>query len=284
MKLKDLRSNPQNPRTLKDTSFKKLLNKILVYPRLLEKNKITFDSEQQNVILGGNMRFKTLKYICSTYRPDDIETAIKTAQNALNIDSDDLLKNSVSVFSELIETETLPKSWTQDAKGLSEEEKQAFIIIDNVSDGDWDFDVLANGWDIELNEWGLVDYNEDGISEEATDFFYNTEITSPTYEPKQEFKPKENELYNLDYYNKLIKSIDANNSLSEEERTFLKLAASRHIKFNYELIAEYYSHADKNLQELMEDNALIIIDFNKAIELGFVALDKRMNELKAKNG
>ena len=220
MKLKDLRSNPQNPRTLKDTSFKKLLNKILVYPRLLEKNKITFDSEQQNVILGGNMRFKTLKYICSTYRPDDIETAIKTAQNALNIDSDDLLKNSVSVFSELIETETLPKSWTQDAKGLSEEEKTAFIIIDNVSDGDWDFDVLANNWDIELSEWGLVDYTEDGISEEATDFFYNTEITSPTYEPKQEFKPKENELYNLDYYNKLIKSIEANDSLSEEERTF----------------------------------------------------------------
>ena len=158
MKLKDLRSNPQNPRTLKDTSFKKLLNKILVYPRLLEKNKITFDSEEQNVILGGNMRFKTLKYICSTYRPNDIETAIETAQNALNIDSDDLLKNSVSVFSELIETGTLPKSWTQDAKGLSEEEKNAFIIIDNVSDGDWDFDVLANNWDIELSEWGVIEW------------------------------------------------------------------------------------------------------------------------------
>ena len=169
MKLKDLRSNPQNPRTLKDTSFKKLLNKILVYPRLLEKNKITFDSEQQNVILGGNMRFKTLKYICSTYRPDNIETAIKTAQNALNIDSKDLLKNSVSVFSELIETETLPKSWTQDAKGLSEEEKNAFVIIDNVSDGDWDFDVLANGWDIELSEWGLVDWGNDTEAED-TDF------------------------------------------------------------------------------------------------------------------
>ena len=158
MKLKDLKTNPQNPRTLKDTSFKKLLNKILVYPRLLEKNKITFDSEQQNVILGGNMRFKTLKYICSTYRPDDIEAAIKAAQNALNIDSDDLLKNSVSVFSELIETGTLPKSWTQDAKGLSEGEKNAFIIIDNVSDGDWDFDVLANNWDIELSEWGVIEW------------------------------------------------------------------------------------------------------------------------------
>ena len=170
MKLKDLRSNPQNPRTLKDTSFKKLLNKILVYPRLLEKNKITFDSEQQNVILGGNMRFKTLKYICSTYRPDDIEAAIKAAQNALNIDSDDLLKNSVSVFSELIETEALPKSWTQDAKGLSEEEKNAFIIIDNVSDGDWDFDVLANGWDVDFEAWGLVDWSNDTEQQNEQDY------------------------------------------------------------------------------------------------------------------
>ena len=158
MKLKDLRSNPQNPRTLKDTSFKKLLNKILVYPRLLEKNKITFDSEQQNVILGGNMRFKTLKYICSTYRPDDIEAAIKAAQNALKIDNADLLKNSVEVFAELIETNILPADWLQDANGLSEEEKNAFVIIDNVSDGDWDFDVLANEWEIDTFEFGIVDW------------------------------------------------------------------------------------------------------------------------------
>jgi len=57
MKLKDLRSNPQNPRYLTEADFQKLLNKLLTFPRLLEKNKITFDSEQGNTILGGNMRF-----------------------------------------------------------------------------------------------------------------------------------------------------------------------------------------------------------------------------------
>ena len=169
MKLKDLRSNPQNPRTLKDTSFKKLLNKILVYPRLLEKNKITFDSEQQNVILGGNMRFKTLKYICSTYRPNDIETAIKTAQNALNVDNADLMEESVTVFTRMIEKRSLPENWVQDARGLSEEEKQAFVVIDNVSDGKWDFDALANNWDIDFEAWGLVDWSNDTEAED-TDF------------------------------------------------------------------------------------------------------------------
>jgi len=58
----------------------------------------------------------------------------------------------------MIEKRSLPENWVQDAKGLSEEEKQAFVVIDNVSDGKWDFDVLANNWDIDLNEWGLIDW------------------------------------------------------------------------------------------------------------------------------
>jgi hypothetical protein len=40
----------------------------------------------------------------------------------------------------------------------------------------------------------------------------------------------------------------------------------RFIEFNYKNIAEYYSNAPKEIQELMEDLALVIIDFNKAIE------------------
>jgi DNA modification methylase len=39
---------------------------------------------------------------------------------------------------------------------LTEEQKKEFIIKDNVSGGEWDWDALANEWDIELlNEWGL---------------------------------------------------------------------------------------------------------------------------------
>lgn len=42
--------------------------------------------------------------------------------------------------------------------------------------------------------------------------------------------------------------------------------------FNYELIADYYAHSNKEVQALMEALALVIIDFDKAIELGFVQL------------
>ena len=169
MKLKDLKTNPQNPRYLTEADFQKLLNKLLTFPRLLEKNKITFDSEQGNTILGGNMRFKALNYICDTYTRESIFEAIKTAQNALNVDNADLIEESVTVFTRMIEKRSLPENWVQDARGLSEEEKQAFVVIDNVSDGKWDFDVLANGWDVDFEAWGLVDWSNDTEAED-TDF------------------------------------------------------------------------------------------------------------------
>tara|TARA_R110002012_G_scaffold256547_1_gene436744 strand:- start:110 stop:706 length:597 start_codon:yes stop_codon:yes gene_type:complete len=45
---------------------------------------------------------------------------------------------------------------------LTEEEKKQFIIKDNASFGDWDWDILANEWNNnELNEWGLDVWVED---------------------------------------------------------------------------------------------------------------------------
>lgn len=39
---------------------------------------------------------------------------------------------------------------------LTPDQQREFIIKDNVSGGEWDFDALANGWDIELlKDWGL---------------------------------------------------------------------------------------------------------------------------------
>jgi ParB-like chromosome segregation protein Spo0J len=41
-------------------------------------------------------------------------------------------------------------------EGLSEKEQREFIIKDNVGYGEWDWEMLANEWDIdELAEWGL---------------------------------------------------------------------------------------------------------------------------------
>lgn len=40
--------------------------------------------------------------------------------------------------------------------GLDEAREREIVIRDNVNNGDWDFDILANEWDAEqLQEWGL---------------------------------------------------------------------------------------------------------------------------------
>lgn len=51
---------------------------------------------------------------------------------------------------------------------LTERERQEIIITDNVSDGDWDMDALANEFDIEdLEDWGLdLDWKDQKISDE----------------------------------------------------------------------------------------------------------------------
>ena len=68
-----------------------------------------------------------------------------------------------------------------------------------------------------------------------------------------------------------MKEID-NSNLTYDEKTFLIDSARRHNVFNYEKIADYYSHATPEMQNLMERSALVIIDFEKAIQLGYVKL------------
>ena len=63
-----------------------------------------------------------------------------------------------------------------------------------------------------------------------------------------------------------------NSSLPYEEKNFLLDAARRHTIFNYEKIADYYAHSSPEMQRLMEKSALVIIDFEKAIEYGYVKL------------
>ena len=42
------------------------------------------------------------------------------------------------------------------ASGLTQEQKEEFIVKDNVGFGDWEWDILANEWDnVKLGEWGL---------------------------------------------------------------------------------------------------------------------------------
>ena len=100
---------------------------------------------------------------------------------------------------------------------------------------------------------------------------YSTKIEAPIYEPKNK-KPHPLELCDNSKTLRLIREIEINADISDDDKRFLIKAAQRHLVFNYEKIADYYAHSSTNVQKLMERSGLVIIDFEDAIQYGYVKL------------
>lgn len=107
---------------------------------------------------------------------------------------------------------------------------------------------------------------------------YTSKIKAPIYEIKGD-KPKLGDLVDETKVKDLLKRIDESVAPAGIKE-FLRIAATRHYKFDYKNIAEYYANSPPNVQELFEQSALVIIDFDKAIEEGFVQMNKRLMEIR----
>lgn len=115
MKLSDIRLNEKNPRIISDEKFKKLVKSLRDFPKMMELRPIVVD--ENNIIQGGNMRYKALLEIGYTEVPDE---------------------------------------WVKQGKDLSEDQWREFVIKDNLGYGEWDMDVLASEWETKkLLEWGF---------------------------------------------------------------------------------------------------------------------------------
>jgi len=195
--------------------------------------------DETNTIIGGNMRFRALQ---------------------------DLGKKEV------------PNSWIKKASELTDDQKKRFVITDNASFGEWEWEAIKADWDLDfVADWG-VDIPEFGNdNQEEKENIYTKKVNAPLYEPKNE-KPQIKDLYDQERYKRLLSEIKVSD-LDEETKSFLKIAAARHIVFNYEKIADFYAHSEPKVQALMEDSALVIIDFGKAIELGFVRLTDEISQI-----
>ena len=119
-----------------------------------------------------------------------------------------------------------------------------------------------------MDKINLFDFND------TIDSKYSINVKIPQYLPNREC-PHLMECYDLKKYKELCKEIDKSN-VTDEEKEFLKFAATRHIVFTYAKIADYYAHANKEMQELMEKSALVIIDFDDALANGYVSLSNRI--------
>ena len=111
---------------------------------------------------------------------------------------------------------------------------------------------------------------------------YDTKTLVPQYKPSVQ-KPHNDSQNNIEKYSKLNRNINES-SVSDEEKRFLKFAASRHIVFNYALIADYYANSNAEMQDLMEQSALVILDIDDAIANGYVKLSKDIRNILEQSG
>jgi hypothetical protein len=160
--------------------------------------------------------------------------------------------------------------------------RQGLALMENTTSDSGEMDIELAQEDFTKEELGfmgvdLMEIDVDGELKKEDNKIYTQKITPPIYEIKGE-EPKLNELLSKDKADKYIKEIE-NSGLSEDKKQFLKDCATRLIEFDYSKIAEYYCHQDKEMQDLMEKLALIIIDYNKAVENGYVAMSEKINEL-----
>jgi len=181
---------------------------------------------------------------------------------------------------------------------LTGSEASAYAIADNRTAelAEWDDDILkatlealADEDAALLESCGYTEAELDALVNEVEgdgegggegsddDNPYTAKIEAPIYEPKGE-RPPVADLSDKAKTNELCDEIEAA-KLPDEVRDFLLTAAQRHTVFNFHNIAEYYCHAPKEVQHLMERSGLIIIDFQKAIQNGFVHLSERLGAI-----
>lgn len=155
--------NPKNPRFITDAEFERLVQSIINFPEMLDTRPVvvvtspevsTVDTkvpgisipitQQHYIALGGNMRSRAFpvalerllarhhEHKYSDQNADDIVRTVEAMK---------ILERGVPIM--------VVDHWT-------EEQRREFIIKDNLGYGQWDFDAIANDWDVPVvQEWGL---------------------------------------------------------------------------------------------------------------------------------
>jgi ParB-like chromosome segregation protein Spo0J len=153
VKISEVKPNPKNPRIIKDGKFQKLVKSIQEFPDMLNKRPLIVFTDTDN------------KYV------------VLGGNMRLKACKEIGLKEIPIIVAD---------EWT-------EEQKNEFLIKDNVGFGEWDWDSLANEWDVEkLDDWALdlpILMNEPSLDEligEEKNKPASMKITFKTVEQLQE--------------------------------------------------------------------------------------------------
>ena len=142
VKISEVKPNPKNPRLIKDDKFKKLVKSIQEFPDMLNKRPLI------------------------TFTDTDGKYVVLGGNMRLKACKEIGLKEIPIILAD---------EWT-------EEQKAEFLIKDNVGFGEWDWDSLANEWDVEkLEDWGLdmpIDLSVEELEAEEDNYEIPNEINT----------------------------------------------------------------------------------------------------------
>ena len=243
-KIKPYANNPR----INKKAVEKVMKSIQAYgfkvPCVLDKNYL---------LITGHTRWEAAKRL----KMKRIPCIIASDLNKAKADAFRIADNKVAEYS------------TWDMTKLKEE-------LSKIQLEDIDFDDMGFDNDFSIEKFGLLDMPEgsDGDEGEIETEKYSTKTNIPQYEI-QGLNIKLSDCIDKQKYVELLKEIE-NSTVSDAQKKFLKLAATRHIRFIYKNIAEYYASTNSEMQRLMEHSALVIIDIDDAIRNGYARLTKEV--------
>ena len=149
-----------NPRVMRDDAFEKLKESILRDPDFLRVKRIVID--ENNVVIGGNQRFRALRELGYEEIPDD----------------------------------WIAQALHEDGSPLTEEENQRFVLIDNNPEGisgEFDYSAMVEGTSLDLLRDVGIDLAKIDLPQETREEFEGEAVAeiegeSPVGEESEKLK------------------------------------------------------------------------------------------------
>lgn len=261
VKLSQVQANSANPRSISGAQFQRLVDSLLVLPKMLELRPIVVDATM--TALGGNMRYRALCAIADmsydaignrlAQLPDFVKKT-KPEQEAL--------------LNRWLVWRDAPTAVILRADKLTDAEAREFIIKDNVGFGEWDYDALANEWDeAELKDWGLDVWQPDETGDDhdteritETERLSSLDFTGMYYEPKRKPDLELSECIDTSKFDAKVAVIESSN-LTSEQKAVMLMFAYRFIKINFEAVANYYEfNASDEEKAVIERLRMVLVD------------------------
>lgn len=171
------------------------------------------------------------------------------------VDENNIILGGNMRYKACIELKIAPIPYVK-ASELSDDQRQEFILLDNVNSGEWDFDLLANVWDLdELAEFG-IDVPNVSETEKLSKIQYEDVYYTPEEKPHIDL----HDCLDLEKFNSKIQVIEKSN-LSEDRKELLKIFAYRFIRIDFQSVADYYFfNASEDEKKVIERLRLVLCD------------------------